>query len=215
MLTADEVASVIIARNVRPWTDAMSLQKLLYYAQAWHLAVTGEPLFDEQFKAYKDGPVVPQVRHARIEQTSRKRGGQNLTGIELDELSSNLLDLVIASYGSMSAEELSALTHTEQPWLEARGDLPEDAPSSTPLSQESMARFYRAHRSLAGRTAADLAAGGVYVRDPSVNDAIDVDSLLAALGDDDTAGDDSPWGSTNTAPAGSGDRPRRPCRIRC
>lgn len=215
MLTADQVASVIIARNVRPWTDAMSLQKLLYYAQAWHLAVTGEPLFDEQFKAYKDGPVVPQVRHTRMEQSTRKRGGQNLTGIELDELSSNLLDLVIASYGSMSAEELSALTHAEQPWLEARGDLPADAPSSTPLSPESMARFYRAHRSLAGRTAADLAAGGVYVRDPSVTDAVDVDSLLEALDDGETAEDDSPWGSSNLMPASSGDRPRRPHRARC
>src|SRR5690606_18126590 len=78
MPTADQVASVIIARNVKPWTDAMSLQKLLYYAQAWHLAVTGEPLFDEQFKAYKDGPVVPQVRHTRLEQSSRKRSGQDL-----------------------------------------------------------------------------------------------------------------------------------------
>lgn len=215
MLTADQVASVIIARNVKPWTDAMSLQKLLYYAQAWHLAVTGEPLFDEQFKAYKDGPVVPQVRHTRMEQSSRKRSGQDLTGIELDELSSNLLDLVIASYGSMSAEELSALTHAERPWLEARGDLPDDAPGNAPLSPESMARFYRAHRSLAGRTAADLAAGGVYVRDPNVSDAIDIDSLLGSLDDDDTAEDDSPWGGANLVPSRSGDRPRRPHRARC
>lgn len=214
MLTADQVASVIIARNVRPWTDAMSLQKLLYYAQSWHLAVTGEPLFSEQFKAYKDGPVVPHVRHTRMEQSSRKRNGQDLKGIELDELSSNLLDLVIASYGSMSAEELSTLTHAEQPWLEARGDLPADAPSSAPLSSESMARFYRANRSLAGRTAADLAAGGVYLRDPSVTDALDVGSLLDTLDDDATVAD-SPWGSTNLAPTCSGDRPRRAHRTRC
>lgn len=215
MLTADQVAAVIIARNVRPWTDAMSLQKLLYYAQAWHLAVTGEPLFDERFKAYKDGPVVPQVRHARRDQSSRTRSGQDLTGIELDELSSNLLDLVIARYGSMSAEELSALTHTERPWLEARGGLPADAPGNAPLSTESMARFYRAHRSLAGRTAADLAAGGVYVRDPNVRDAIDVDSLLGELNDQDTAMDDSPWGSANLVAPRSGDRPRRAHRTRC
>jgi uncharacterized phage-associated protein len=37
--------------------DAMRLQKLLYYVQAWHLAVTDEPLFPEQIKAWKDGPV--------------------------------------------------------------------------------------------------------------------------------------------------------------
>ena len=41
---ANDIASVIIARN-GPWLDAMSLQKLLYYVQAWHLAITDEPLF--------------------------------------------------------------------------------------------------------------------------------------------------------------------------
>lgn len=215
MLAADQVASVIIARNVKPWTDAMSLQKLLYYVQAWHLAITGEPMFDEPFKAYKQGPVVPQVWHARKDQATRSAGAQDLEGIQLDELSSNLLDLVIETYGSLSGDELSALTHTEAPWLEARGDLPEDAAGKAPLSTESMARFYRAHRSLAGQTAADLAAGGVYVRDPGAADAIDVDALLEALGDENTEGDDSPWGSTNLSSPVSGDRPRRPHRICC
>ena len=36
---------------------ALKLQKLCYYAQAWHLAFTGEPLFEEEFQAYDHGPL--------------------------------------------------------------------------------------------------------------------------------------------------------------
>lgn len=45
-----------------------------------------------------------------------------------------MVDLVLATYGSISGDELSALTHIEQPWLDARGDLPPDAPCSEPIS---------------------------------------------------------------------------------
>lgn len=200
MLTANDVASVIVARNQRPWTDAMSLQKLLYYAQAWHLAVTGEPLFQEQVKAWRDGPVVPQVWHDRKEQSSRRSADQDLSGIELDHLASGLIDLVISSYGSMSAEELSALTHAEEPWLAARDDLPEEAASRTPLSQELMAMFYRGHdRTLKGRTAADIAAGGIDVSQAALGEPIDVDAILAYIGDHDVSHDVDQWGGGNLA----------------
>lgn len=33
------------------------LQKLCYYAQAWHLAWTGNPIFAEDFQAWSNGPV--------------------------------------------------------------------------------------------------------------------------------------------------------------
>ena len=178
MVTADQVASVILARS-GTWMTSMQLQKLLYYVQSWHLAVTDEPLFPERFKAYADGPVVPQVWQARRDQSSRRPTEQDDV-VELDDLSSNIVDLVLASYGSMTGDELSALTHTEGPWLEARGDLPEGATSQTPLDEDAMARFYREHRRLGGRTAADLAAGGVHIGLPA-DEPIDVDALLQSL----------------------------------
>ena len=39
----------------------LKLQKLLYYAQAWHLALYGEPLFRDRIEAWVHGPVVPPV----------------------------------------------------------------------------------------------------------------------------------------------------------
>lgn len=196
MLRADDVASVIIARS-GPWLDAMSLQKLLYYVQAWHLAVTDEPLFEERLKAWKDGPVVPQVWHARRDWETRRAVDQEADGVMLDELSSDLIDLVLATYGSMSGDELSALAHVETPWREARGDLPLDAPCSTPISLESMAEFYRAHRRLGGRTAADLAAVGVFLSSPGATGPVDVDEILESLGDGYSDPGSNPWGSAN------------------
>jgi len=197
MTSANDIAEVILARS-GPWTDAMRLQKLLYYVHAWHLAVTDEALFPERFKAYVDGPVIPQVWHLRKERSTRSASNQDPHAVPIDELTSNLIDLVLVSYGSMSGEELSALTHVELPWLEARGDLPADAPSSEPLSNDSIAAFFRAHRRLGGRAAADLAAGGVIVRDAhSEGGRVDVDAIFASLDAELLAAGDSHWGSAN------------------
>jgi len=39
----------------------MKLQKLVYYCQAWSLAWDGVPLFDEDFQAWANGPVCPEL----------------------------------------------------------------------------------------------------------------------------------------------------------
>ncbi|XVV11069.1 Panacea domain-containing protein [Actinoplanes sp. CA-131856] len=196
MLKADDVATVIISRS-GPWIDAMSLQKLLYYVQAWHLAITDEPLFAEVIEAWKDGPVVPQVRQARRDRETRRARTQAAGDIALEEEDSHLIDLVLATYGKMSAEELSALTHIEAPWQEARGGLPDDASSTRPIQPESMARFYRAHRRLDGHTAAELAAVGIHRSSPHPSPPVDVDEVLRTLADTDADAGDNPWGSSN------------------
>lgn len=195
MPSANEVASVVLARS-GPWMDSMRLQKLLYYVQAWHLAVTDEPLFPERIKAWRDGPVVPQVWHERKDRSSRRAAVQYADSVELDETTSDLIDLVLAAYGSMSGEELGALTHVEQPWREARGDLPEDAESQAVISLPSMARYYRTHRRLGGRTAPDLAAGGVHRRSDT-SDPLDVDAILSTLDEDYSDPGDDPYGGAN------------------
>jgi uncharacterized phage-associated protein len=41
----------------------LKLQKLVYYAQGFHLALTEKPLFDEAIEAWEHGPVVPGLYH--------------------------------------------------------------------------------------------------------------------------------------------------------
>src|SRR5262249_2897191 len=41
--------------------DPMSLEKLIYYAQAFHLVLKDEALFPDEIQAWKLGPVIPGV----------------------------------------------------------------------------------------------------------------------------------------------------------
>jgi len=180
----------------------MSLQKLLYYVQAWHIAITDRPLFPEKIKAWKDGPVVPQVWHSRKDRVARRASTQDVPEDLLSEAESDLIDLVLGTYGSMSGEELSILTHVERPWQSARGDLPPEAVCSEPLNLDEMADFYHSERKLGGRTAADLAAAGIFVRAKDARGPTDVDGILDSLGVEYEDVGDDPWGGANLAATG-------------
>jgi uncharacterized phage-associated protein len=39
----------------------MKVQKLVFFAHGWHLAIKGQPLINEQVEAWKFGPVVPSL----------------------------------------------------------------------------------------------------------------------------------------------------------
>jgi uncharacterized phage-associated protein len=171
-MKSNELADVIVARQ--PGLSSMKLQKLLYYIQAWHLAITDQPLFEEDFLGFADGPVVYEVWKARQDYGTRRHA--TTPAPELSHDASVIIDLVLAEYGGRSGDELSALTHTEAPWLESRQGLREGQQGRRPVTKESMARFFRDHRTLGSRTAADLAAGGLYLHAPEA--ACDVKELL-------------------------------------
>jgi uncharacterized phage-associated protein len=67
MTTADAVADYLIAlaHERGESVNNLKLQKLLYYAQAWHLALHDEPLFPEKFQAWMTGPVIPAMYPSR------------------------------------------------------------------------------------------------------------------------------------------------------
>lgn len=52
------------------WIDSWSLQKLTYYSQAWSLAWDSDPLFEEKFEAWSDGPVSRKLFQANKERSS-------------------------------------------------------------------------------------------------------------------------------------------------
>lgn len=56
---AVDVAEYILAQQGE--MSAMKLHRLVYYCQAWHLAWSGAPLFEEEIHAWANGPVVPAL----------------------------------------------------------------------------------------------------------------------------------------------------------
>ena len=123
--------------QIDPW----SLQKLTYYSQAWSLAWDGDPIFDEHFMAWPDGPVSSDLhrenKYYRTGLTIQKADSSSLS-----ERQKAVIDHVLAHYGKMSRNELIEQTHREQPWIEARGGLPEDARCSDYLDRDLMRATY-------------------------------------------------------------------------
>lgn len=121
----------------------MRLQKLLYYAQGFHLAATGVPLFPDRIEAWQYGPVVRSVYPAF--KPYAKGVIPPAEGGEPDGLSAQdraFVRSVWEQYKGYSATALSRMTHREAPWLAARGGLPPDAPSSAEITAESLRAFF-------------------------------------------------------------------------
>jgi uncharacterized phage-associated protein len=116
------VAKIIIAgqyENGRLVTN-LSLQKLLFYCHAYHLAFTDLPLIDENFEAWTYGPVAPSVYKYYLGKYTpidvEEFYADNIQGLTTKNL--NIISLVLSKYGDFSAVQLVNMTQQELPWQE-------------------------------------------------------------------------------------------------
>lgn len=119
------------------------LQKICYYAQAWHLALfNNEPLFREKFEAWVHGPVCRELYNVYKEfgWTNIECGKMGKAIEDTEKL--EFLKVIYNTYGGFDGDELESLTHSEEPWLEARRNLEEWEPSSEYIKEETMMKFY-------------------------------------------------------------------------
>ncbi|TCV85917.1 Panacea domain-containing protein [Sulfurirhabdus autotrophica] len=124
--------------------NTFKLQKLVYYAQVWHLALHGEPLFSNDIEAWVHGPVCIEL-HQRFRDQKDIPIEPDAIITDINQLDSNtreFLDEVWAVYGQYSVARLEKMTHEESPWLEARAKLPADIRGCNVINQESMRKFY-------------------------------------------------------------------------
>lgn len=121
----------------------LKLQKLLYYAQAWHLALYDRPLFTERLEAWVHGPAVPPV-YGAFKEWGWKPIEADVKVPDCDKETRAHLDEVLDVYGGLTAVYLEKLTHQEEPWLKARIGLAPDEPSNNIISHNDMRNFYRA-----------------------------------------------------------------------
>jgi uncharacterized phage-associated protein len=143
----NQIADWFLASIDREAGDTIShlkLQKLMYYAQAWSLALNDSSLFDEDFEAWTHGPVLPSLwqRFKEFDQDSIPLKAI-ISTTEFSTEDEKLLSDILNSYGDLSAKHLEELTHSETPWREARGNLPIEVCSNNIISQELMQEYYR------------------------------------------------------------------------
>jgi uncharacterized phage-associated protein len=142
MATIFDVASYILHQTGK--INTMKLQKLIYYSQAWSLVWEEEPLFDDDFEAWANSPVIPELFSAHqgvftLQNTffDSKGNKDNLTAEQKETI-----DIVLRDYGTFSPSELSSLSHKELPWKNARVGVPSGVTSNNIISKESMQQYY-------------------------------------------------------------------------
>lgn len=118
--SADKIAKTILTLSNPEYGDIISnlkLQKLLYYAQGFHLALHKKPLFNEEIVAWQYGPVVEKVYY-----DFKQHGAgaipvpDNFDNSYLNDDELELLKEIYHVFGQFSALKLMEMTHEEVPW---------------------------------------------------------------------------------------------------
>lgn len=143
-LTINQVADYMIhfAHESGSFISNLKLQKLLFYAQAWHLALKDQPLFDAEFAAWIHGPVNKEI-YDKFKRYSFRNIDSEVEKPVFDPETESFLRELLEEYFPLDAYQLELLTHQEMPWIEARQGLSPAQPSNSVISQISMRDYYR------------------------------------------------------------------------
>lgn len=107
----------------------LKLQKLLYFAHGWHLAILDGPLVEDMFRAWDYGPVLEPIYFEFREFGNKPIKKRATTWVETDGKfeavphshmtthSKTVIDRVLGLYGKCNDIELSMMAHLKgSPW---------------------------------------------------------------------------------------------------
>lgn len=142
--------------NVADWFlvhEAMThkkLQKMLYLSYGYYLASFNEnnnsisdELFENDFEAWVHGPVSPKIyntyREAGYNYISKKMSNPGI----ITDKASKILFTVLEKYKNYDGDQLESMTHAQDPWLNARGDLDSIEPCSNKILTEDIFDYFK------------------------------------------------------------------------
>jgi len=154
MARAIDVANYLIdlaASEEEPqFLTHLQLQKLLYYVQGWSLAMRDTPMFSERIEAWAHGPLVRDV-YPRLAAYGYMPITSNVATTE-DEFEycpqspepeeCELIRSVWEGYRGFSASHLWSMTHSERPWVDARGDAAPADRCENEITIEALRTFF-------------------------------------------------------------------------
>lgn len=129
-----------LAKREGKTLDPMGIQKLVYFAHGWHLAIFDAPLIQQRVEAWEYGPVISDIYQAfrefgpnAITRPAKKFEFDPITGVVLESIPTisesaddtqdtrALIERVWQSYKHLTSIQLSNLTHLPgSPWTIAR-----------------------------------------------------------------------------------------------
>lgn len=142
MASVFDIAEYILSET--GYVSTMKLQKLAFYSQAYSLVAFGEPLFPDDFEAWVNGPVCPQLFQAhrglfvigegdlRVESHPGEVAGKRAACVQH----------ILSALGRLSGQQLSELTHAEKPWLDARNGCADGDRCSNIIPKQSIREYY-------------------------------------------------------------------------
>ncbi len=138
-----DVADYILSVLPQKECTTMKLHKLLYYCQAWSMVWRERPLFKEKIEAWANGPVIRKLFSFHrglyeIHACDMTIGNAKL----LSQEQKSVIDDVINFYGDKEPQWLIDLTHSEDPWRNARKGLKPEEPGENEITLEAMSLYY-------------------------------------------------------------------------
>ena len=137
--SAKAVANCLLSKFGRHGISPLKLQKLVYLAHGWHLALFDEPLIEDEYaEAWQYGPVFPSLYHEfkhrgrlpiinpATEAEVTKPGNFDVEYTtpnvpRSDKRTRKMLNRIWEVYGKFSDTQLSAISHRQgSPWETTR-----------------------------------------------------------------------------------------------
>jgi uncharacterized phage-associated protein len=143
VVVEDVISVASYALDLMESVPTMKLQKIVYYSQALHLVKYNEPIFDDDFEAWINGPVVPELFEAHKGRFVIEKGFfDSKTITQLSKQSRSCIDHVCNCLKDKTGAVLSELAHSEEPWINARkGYLPSEH-SYEIISKKTIKDYY-------------------------------------------------------------------------
>lgn len=116
------------------------IQKLTYYSYVWYMIKyknENKKIFEEKPQAWIHGPVFNSLY-------ASMRSGVFFShqACSFEEDVKEILELVYKIYGKYTGNQLEKMTHQDDPWIKARGDLESYEPSRMEISDRDILEYY-------------------------------------------------------------------------
>lgn len=148
---------ILYCQNMGVSVNPLKLQKLLYYIQSWHITkFEKDILFETMPEAWVNVPVYRPIYdeykttffrnenfpNSLDEDSLSNKLSEKLKSLNLSEDKQNLIFSVLDAYGKLSDERLVLMTHSEEPWNEARQGLSPIERSEKKISPDTIFNYY-------------------------------------------------------------------------